>query len=452
MEHEVMSMSEVARVERSLPVITRSDEWYARATGLIPACTQTLAKGPGQYVAGVAPKYLRRGKGSHVWDVDGNEFIDFSMAIGPVSLGYAYEVVDRAIRDQLEDGITFSMMHPLEVEVAELIRDTVPNAEMVRFSKTGADVTSAAVRLSRAFTGRSKVICCGYHGWHDWYVSVTDRSAGIPDAVQDLTRTFAYNDMKSVADALDADTACAILEPMVFDEPRDGFLHELKAACRRNGTLLIFDEMWTGFRFALGGAQERFGVQADLMCYSKAIANGMPLAVLAGRSDVMRLCDKDVFFFTTFGGEALSLAAAKATIQELRDRQVPGYLARQGRLLRDGYNALARDLGMPYTRAIGADCRTLVTFDGTAGDPLEMKSLVQQELFARGILWSGFHNVSFSHTDADVAHALTAYRDALTALKHAVGAGSVRRALLGSPVEPVFRRTSNFNTRPGTGT
>ena len=441
-------MSEVAQIERTLPVISRSNEWYARATGLIPAYTQTLAKGPGQYVAGVAPKYLQRGKGSHVWDVDGNEFIDFNMAIGPLSLGYAYDAVDRAIREQLEDGITFSMMHPLEVEVAELIRDAVPNAEMVRYSKTGADVTSAAVRLARAFTGRSKVICCGYHGWHDWYISVTDRSLGVPKIAQDLTLTFDYNDMESVIGALDQDTACAILEPMIFDEPRDGFLHELKAACRMNGTLLVFDEMWTGFRFALGGAQERFGVQADLMCYSKAIANGMPLAVLAGRADVMRLCEKDVFFFTTFGGEALSLAAAKATITELRDCRVPAYLARQGRVLRDGYNELARNLGMPYTRAIGAECRSLVTFDSKAGDPLEMKSLVQQELLARGILWSGFHNMSFSHTDTDVTSALTAYRDALIVLKQAVDAGSVREALLGSPVEPVFRRTSSVNTKP----
>src|SRR5262249_3429772 len=207
------------------------------------------------------------------------------------------------------------------------------------------------------------------------------------------------------------------------------------------------DEMWTGFRFALGGAQERFGVQADLMCYSKAIANGMPLAVLAGRADVMRLCEKNVFFFTTFGGEALSLAAAKATIHELRDCSVPAYLARQGRVLRDGYDTVARHLDMPYTQAIGADCRSLVTFDARAGDPLEMKSLVQQELLARGILWSGFHNMSFSHTDADVAHALAAYREALMVLKQAVESGSVRQGHLGSRVEPVFRRTSNATAK-----
>src|SRR5215475_13865176 len=176
-------MSKPVTLDPTLPAIDRSEALYARAQPLIPAATQTLAKGPGQYVGGVAPKYLQRGKGSHVWDVVGNEFIDLNMAIGPLSLGYAYEAVDRAIREQLEDGITFSMMHPLEVEVAELVREVVPNAEMIRYSKTGADVTSAAVRVARAFTGRSKVICCGYHGWHDWYISVTSRNSGIPTEI-----------------------------------------------------------------------------------------------------------------------------------------------------------------------------------------------------------------------------------------------------------------------------
>src|SRR5262245_36529573 len=168
-------MPNSVRFNENYPTIAKSDELYARALGLIPALTQTLAKGPGQYVRGVAPKYLKRGKGSHVWDVDGNEYLDYNMAIGPISLGYAYEPVDRAIIEQLADGITFSLVHPLEIEVAEMIRDVVPSAENVRYSKTGCDVTSAAIRLSRAFTGKNKVLCCGYHGWHDWYISVTDR-------------------------------------------------------------------------------------------------------------------------------------------------------------------------------------------------------------------------------------------------------------------------------------
>ncbi|HEX9006241.1 MAG TPA: aminotransferase class III-fold pyridoxal phosphate-dependent enzyme [Bacteroidota bacterium] len=430
------------------PSIRESDRLYASAQQLIPACTQTLAKGPGQYVRGVAPKFLQRGRGSHVWDVDGNEYLDYNMGIGPLSLGYCYDRVDDAIRAQLASGITFSMMHPLEVEVARLIASVVPGAEMVRFSKTGADVTSAAVRLARAYTGRRKILCCGYHGWHDWYIAVTDRNAGIPDAVRDLSFTFNYNDMPSVIAGLDEDTACVILEPSVFEAPAENFLHQLRDAVRDNGSLLVFDEMWTGFRLALGGAQEYFGLQADLACFSKAIANGMPLSVLTGKKEIMRLLERDVFFFTTFGGEALSLAAAKATIEELQLRRVPEYLATQGEKLKEGVKAILRQLDMPYVHCTGFGCRTLVSFDAAAGNPLEMKSLLQQELIKRGILWSGFHTLSFSHTDEDIAVTLDAYREALPILKRAVADKCVRETLRGDPVEPVFRRTGNFNTKP----
>ncbi len=437
------------RFNPDYPEITRSDAWYARAVDLIPAGTQTLAKGPGQYVRGVAPKYLERGSGSHVWDVDGNEYLDYQMGIGPISLGYGYPRVDQAIREQLAKGITFSLMHPLEVEVAERVRELVPNAERVRFSKTGCDVTSAAIRLARAYTGRERVLCCGYHGWHDWYVAVTDRAAGVPDAVRDLTSTFEYNDLPSLLRAIDGDTACVILEPTIFEAPRDAFLVEIQRICASVGALLIFDEMWTGFRLALGGAQERFGVVADLACFSKAIANGMPLSVLTGKSEVMDLLDRDVFFFTTFGGEALSLAAAKATLDEMRECGVPAELARQGEKLRLGYNAIASTLGLGYTRCVGFDCRSMVTFDpGPGASALEMKSLVQQELLKRGILWGGFHNLSYSHTDADIEHTLAAYREVLPILGIAVTAGAVREALRGEPVEPVFRKVSGFNVKP----
>ena len=430
------------------PNITNSDELYARALGLIPAVTQTLAKGPGQYVKGVAPKYLRRGKGAYVWDADGNQFLDYTMGVGPLSLGYCYDAVDAAIRKQLEDGITFSMMHPLEVEVAELLREVIPNAESVRFSKTGCDVTTAAVRLARAFTGRDKVLCCGYHGWHDWYIAVTDRNKGIPQVSRDLTYTFNYNDIQSVIDSIDAETACVILEPVVFEAPRENFLHKLKEVCQRNGTLLIFDEMWSGFRLALGGAQEYFGVKADLACFSKAVANGMPISILTGRQDVMQLLEKEVFFFTTFGGEALSLAAAKATIEELRDKKVPEYLARVGNMIKEAYNAIAARLGMDYTKCSGFGCRTIVTFDASAGNPLEIKSFVQQELIKRGILWSGFHTISYSHSDADIDYTISAYTEILPMVQKAVAEKTVRQQLRGEPVEPVFRKTSNFNMKP----
>ncbi|HXX62244.1 MAG TPA: aminotransferase class III-fold pyridoxal phosphate-dependent enzyme, partial [Bacteroidota bacterium] len=278
--------------------------------------------------------------------------------------------------------------------------------------------------------------------------SVTDRNAGIPQAVQDLTYTINYNDIASAIDAVDEETACVILEPVVFEAPKDDFLQKLRELCTARGALLIFDEMWTGFRLALGGAQQYFGVDADLATYSKAIANGMPIGVLAGRADVMRLCERDVFFFTTFGGEALSLAAAKATISELRERRVSEALHLQGRKLKDGINAIARELGMDYVHCTGMDVRTIITFDARAGNGLEVKSLLQQELITRGILWGGSHNMSFSHTDEDIAYTLSAYREALPVVRDAVAGGSVRKALRGTPVDPVFRRTTNFNTKP----
>lgn len=430
------------------PSITKSDEYYKIALDLIPAQTQTLAKGTGQNIKGVAPKYLLRGKGSHVWDVDGNEFIDYTMGVGPLSLGYSYDVVDEAIKDQLKDGITFSLTHPLEVEVAQLINKVVPNAESIRYSRGGADVVSGAVRVARAYTGRNKVLCCGYHGWHDWYIAVTDRNKGIPQAIQDLTFTFNYNDIQSVIDSIDRDTACVVLEPYVFEAPKDNFLQKLRDVCTKNGTLLVFDEMWSGFRISIGGAQEYFGVKADLACFSKAVANGMPLSVLTGKKEIMSVLEKDVFFFNTFGGEALSLAAAKATINEMIEKNVPAQLAKQGNKLKVGYNKISEELGMDYTKCSGFDCRTIMTFDASAANPLEMKSLVQQEMIKRGILWAGFHNISFSHTDEDIEYTLKAYKEVLPILKKAVEEKNVRGYLRGEPVEPVFRKVSNFNMKP----
>ena len=411
--------------------------------------TQTLAKGPGQYVKGIAPKYLKSGKGAHVWDVDGNEYIDYNMAIGPVSLGYCYPMVDQAIIHQLQYGITFSMMHELEVELAELIHRIIPNAESIRISKTGADVTSAAIRVARAYTGRKKILCCGYHGWHDWYIGVTNRDKGIPEEIKALSATFDYNNIESVKESIDEDTACVILEPFVFEAPENNFLAELKEVCEANGTLLIFDEMWTGFRIALGGAQEYFGVMPDLACYSKAFANGMPISLLTGKKEIMELFNEEVFFFTTFGGETLSIAAAIATIQEMEQKNVPAYLAEKGKLLKDGYNNIATNLGIQqFTKCIGYDCRSLITFDPSAGNPLEVKSYVQQELFKRGILWSGFHNMCFSHTDDDINYTLSVYQEVLAMLKDAIASNTIKEKLLGIPVEAVFRKVSNFNMKP----
>lgn len=431
------------------PDITTSNELWDRATQVIPTGTQLLAKGPSQNVDGVAPKFLVRGKGTRVWDADDNEFIDFTMGVGPLSLGYRYPAVDDAIRAQLDDGIIFSLPHPLEVEVSELVADVIPCAESVRFTKTGAEATSAAVRVARAYTGREKIISCGYHGWHDWYIGVLPRKAGVPQGVQDLINTFAYNDADALAAALDDDVAAVIMEPMAFDWPQDGFLERVQELAHANGSLLIFDEIWTGFRWSIGGAQQYFGVTPDLATFSKSCANGMPIGLLTGRREVMEVLEEDVFFFTTFGGEALTLAATKATIEIIRDENVPAHMHRLGQKIADGVAAIAGRTGLADIAGVkGHPARTLSVFDPAGGDPLLQKSLVQQALIRRGILWGGFHNLSYSHSDEDVDYLLDAYEVAFAELAEAVAEGNIASRLRGKPVQPIFRRTGDFDTKP----
>jgi len=424
--------------------------WLRRATGLIPSATQTLAKGPSQHVGGVAPVFAQRGHGATIVDVDHQDYLDYTMAVGPLSLGYSHPVINDAIRRQLENGIVFSLPHHLEVEVAELIRDVVPHVERVRFSKTGADVVSAAVRLARAHTGRSTILCCGYHGWHDWYIGVTDRHAGIPQTVRDLTFTFAYNDIESVLRAIDEDTAAIVLEPTVVESPENNFLQDLRRICDERGMVLVFDEMWTGFRLALGGAQEYYGVRADLTCFSKAIANGMPLAVLCGRADIMDRLEDDVFWFTTFGGETLSLAAAQATIQFMQQHDVIGHLDVVGRRLSIAIQELVADLGISWLHVAGYPARTMITFDSKVVDPLVARSYMQQELLRYRILWNGFFTLSYSHAVADIDRTVAAFMEILPVMATHVASGTIHTALEGRPVGPVFRRTGNFNMRPRT--
>jgi len=442
-------MPNTVALNQGYPTISESLKLYEQAKEIMPPVTQTMAKGPGQYSLGAAPIYLKKGKGSRVWDVDGNEYLDWNAAIGPLSLGYAWPAVDKAIIDQLGDGITFSLMHELEYKVAERLHQLIPNAEAIRISKSGADVCSAAVRTARAHTGREKILCCGYHGWPDWYIAVTSRANGIPSSVGELTNTFDYNNIESLKASLDSSVAAVIMEPFVFDRPSDGYLQEVARLCKENGTLLIFDEMWTGFRLALGGAQEYFGIKPDLAVYSKAVANGMPIAFLTGRRDVMEHFNANVFFFTTLGGEALSLAATMATLDELERLNVPADLASKGQALMDGYNSLAESLGMQHlTKCKGYPCRTTITLEAAVGNALEVKAYFQQEMIRRGVLWQGNHNMMAAHSMNDIDYTLKAYAQVLPLIKDAVEKGDVASRLRGKPLEAVFRKVDNFNMKP----
>jgi glutamate-1-semialdehyde aminotransferase len=423
--------------------LARSQAYFARAQRVIPSCTQTFSKGPTQFVQGVAPVFLARGRGSHVWDVDGHEYIDYPMALGPLILGYGDPDVTAAVQAQVADGVTFSLAHPLEVEVAERLTEVIPCAEMVRFGKNGSDATAGAVRAARAVTGRDVIACCGYHGWQDWYVGTTTRARGVPAEVRGLTRTFAYNDLASLEKLfaeLPGRIAGVVMEPVGVVEPRDGFLERVAALARAEGVVLIFDEIVTGFRVALGGAQERYGVVPDLACFGKAMANGYPVSAVVGRRELMAVFD-EIFFSFTFGGEAVSLAAARATIDKLRREPVLPHVWRQGAALRDGYNALAAAAGLgDVTRCIGLPPRTVLTFADAAGAPaLAVKSLYQQEMIKRGILTAGGFNPSYAHTDDDVSRTLDACREALALVAGAVADRRVEACLEGPAIQPVFR-------------
>ena len=424
--------------------LARSEEYFARAEKVIPSCTQTFSKGHTQLVRGVAPLFLQRADGSHVWDVDGNEYIDYPLALGPIVLGHNDPDVTAAVRAQLADGVAFSLPHPLEVEVSELLTEIIPCAEMVRFGKNGSDATAGAVRVARAYTGRERIAACGYHGWQDWYIGATTRHRGVPAAVRELTQLFAYNDLASLRKIFDAhpgQVAAVIMEPVGVVEPVGSFLQDVAALARANGAVLIYDEVVTSFRVALGGAQAHYRVTPDLACIGKAMANGYPVSAVVGRRDLMQVFD-EIFFSFTFGGEALSLAAARATITKIRDTDVIPHLWRQGRRLQDGYNALAAEAGLTaLTHCIGLPPRTVLTFADRRGvESLALKSLFQQEVVRRGILNTGGFNLCARHSDADVDRTLEACRAALGVLAAAVAADDVEARLQGPAIQPVFRR------------
>jgi glutamate-1-semialdehyde 2,1-aminomutase/spore coat polysaccharide biosynthesis protein SpsF len=418
-------------------ILDSSNHWWKRAQQVIPLGTQTFSKSPTQFVQGVSPIFIERGRGSHLWDVDGNEYIDYPMALGPILLGYCEPVVDEAIARQLRDGITFTLMHPLEVEVAERIVALCPGVEAVRFGKTGSDALSAAIRAARAYTGRDRVLVAGYHGWHDWFIGTTTRAGGVPGTVRELTSTFAFNDLDALGDALSThpdEVAAVVVEPSAAVPPSPGYLPTLIEMAHECGALVVFDEVITGFRLGPSGARGRYGAIPDLSCYGKALGNGMPISAVGGRWQHMSVFE-DIFYSGTHGGEALSLAAARAVLDTIADGAVHAGIAERGRRLqRSMVEAVARHSMGHRVSITGEPERTVVGFPGTA--PLVDKSVVQQELAKAGILFNGSMFVCARHSDADLDHTIAAFDRVLATL---AATDDPRSLLEGDPVQPVFR-------------
>jgi glutamate-1-semialdehyde aminotransferase len=427
-----------------MPNFLRSQELLDRARRVIPSATQTFSKGPNQWVRGVSPHYLVRGEGAWVWDADGNKYLDYLMALGPIILGYGNTRVNEAVTRQLGDGPVFSQMHPLEVEVAEMLVDLIPCAEMVRFAKNGSDVTTGAVRAARAYTGRDHVAFCGYHGWHDWYIGTTTRNRGVPAAVSALSHSFTYNDIESL-EKIFADyprgLAAVIMEPMGVEAPKPGYLEAIRDLCSKNGTILIFDEIITGFRYDLGGAQAYFGVRPDLACFGKAMANGFPLAAVVGQRDVMMIFD-EIFFSGTFGGDAISLAACRATIEEMQARDVIAHNWSVGQQLSDGLSELIGRHGLGEAiRIVGFPVRSVMAFPGCDEDQVRLRrSFVMQECVKRGLLYFGSNNPCLAHDQNEINFTLNVFTEVMPLVASAFQANDFADRMEGLVVEPIFRR------------
>lgn len=426
---------------------TKSEEMLKRAMSSIPLGTQTFSKSKTQYPFGASPFYMQKAKGSKVWDIDGNEYIDFICGLGSISLGYNDEDVLNAVKAQLEEGTIFSLPHPIEVLVAEKLKELVPCAEMVRFGKNGSDATAGAVRVSRAFTGRDYVVVCGYHGWQDWYIGSTPRNFGVPKSTQELTLKFEYNNIESLEKLFaeyPGQIACVVMEAMNFEwpknEPNGGFLQAVKDVCHKNGALFVIDEMVTGFRYANGGAQEYFGVTPDLATLGKGLANGYPISMVCGRADVMKLFE-DCFFSFTFGGETLSLAACLATMIKYQTHPVVETMRKNGQKILDGVSKLIEKYDISDVFQIGGHPTwTILNIKDTEKyNSWTIKTLYMQEMMKRGILTLGAHETTYAHSDEDIDYLIKCYDEVLPILKDGIRNNKLIDLLDCEPLVPLFK-------------
>ena len=416
---------------------TNQEKLWKKAVELMPRGTQTMSKCPDQFVDGVYPKFIKKAKGAYMWDLDGNKYLDFMCGLGPIILGYNHKRTNDAVKNQIKDGMIFSLPTVLEQELAQLIVDTVPCAEQVRFAKNGTDVDLAAVRIARSYTDKEKILKCGYHGWGDWH-GITLRPYGIPSCLKDVIDEFEYNNLDSLEKLLKkGDVAGVIMEAQALTAPEPGFLEGVRKLTTKYGAILIFDEVVTGFRWGLGGAQEHYGVTPDLCCLGKAMANGMPLSAIAGKKEFMQELNH-AFFSMTFGGECLSLAASIETIEELKTKDY-GYIWKLGNMLDKGIKDTAEKHGLDINFA-GSAPRHNLTFSDTYEDSVGMKAVFYQEMVKQKILFSSVLYIQFSHTEDDIIKTIEASDKAFKFVKDNIN--NLDNVLEGKKSVEIFRKNT----------
>jgi len=430
---------------------TKSNQMRPRFNALIPGGAHTYAKGDDQYPEGMAP-YIVRGKGSHVWDVDGNEFIEYGAGLRAVSLGHAFEPVLSRVRAQLELGSNFVRPATIELECAEKFLELVPGADMVKFSKDGSDATSAALKLARAHTGRDMVAVCGNHPFFsvdDWFIGASGMPGGIPDVIRQLTQKFFYNDLNSLQELFNQypnRIAAVILEAEKETPPAADFFAGIRDLCDRNGAVFILDEMITGFRWHKNGAQAYYDIKPDLSAFGKSLGNGFSVSALAGKKELMKLGGQDhdqerVFLMsTTHGAETHSLAAAIATMEYFQANPVVETLWERGKQLADGLRAAADSEGVSdFVPILGKPCCLAFGSRDEGGNPSQpFRTLLMQEIIQRGILATSLV-VNYSHSETDIQRTVEAFAEAFKVYRAALDEG-VEKYLKGRSVKPAFRR------------
>jgi glutamate-1-semialdehyde 2,1-aminomutase len=422
---------------------SNSEKQLAFAESVIPLGSQTFSKSRTQYPVGVSPLFAKRAKGASIQDIDGNWYVDLVNSLAAITIGYGDRDISRAVKKQLSKGVIYSLPGTLEAEVASLIIELVPSAELVRFGKNGTDATSAAIRLARAYTGRDLLAVCGYHGWQDWYIGSTTRDKGVPAATKSLTKSFKFNNIDSLSGLISKSPqkfAAVIMEPMNVSFPEKNFLHDVRKLCDDHGIILIFDETITGFRFAKGGAQELFNVIPDLATFGKGIANGFPLSAVVGKRQIMKEME-EIFFSGTFGGELLSLAAAKVVLERHKNEDVTGNLTNKGENLRNEVELMIQKNNLQNVLTLSGH-PTWVFLNWTPTDQYsvdELKTFFMQEMFQKGVLVLNAHNISLAFGRKELQIVLKAYSETLQNLSKVISSRTLREKLLVKPLVPLFK-------------
>lgn len=398
--------------------IRTSLELYHRAEELIPGGVQLISRRPSRLANGVSPIYAAEAEGARILDVDGNTYLDWGSAIGTCLLGYRNPAVVDAVKRQIDAGPSFTLNHASEVELAEELVQTIPCAEMVRYAKGGGEGCTIAVRIARGATGRDKVLCCGYHGWHDWYLAanLSDESQlsehlfsgiepiGVPRALAGTTIPFSYGDLSELHDLLAqnaGEVACIIMEPMRSKFPPAGYLEGVREAATKAGAVLIFDEVTTGYRPALGGAQEYLGVTPDMAVFAKSISNGYPMGYVVGKREVMEPAAQ-MFISSTYWSDAIGTTAALATLHEMRRIDGVEKLQAMGRRFKARISEAIADSELDAT-CEGPDWYPVIKFNGLSPKQARpVSTLFVQEMSKAGIIISTAIFMTCAHSEADV--------------------------------------------------